>query len=386
MRVLFTTVPLHGHFFPMVPLAHALRAAGHEVLVTSPAHFTGVITEAGLPAAHCAPPLRFADIMTIDRNGNPVAPAKTAAERHDAAGRAWGRLTARTLDRTLELVEQWRPDVIVSEPSEHAGSLAATLRGLPWIEHGWGVSTIPEARPPACDELAPELARLGLVDLPAPDLSLHVCPPSLQRPDAPGSRNHRMRYVPYNGPAVLPEWTLGERDKPQVCLTFGSLLPRLGFRDFRSVLAEIAAALPGLGVELVVGLENELAAAWAPLPPGVRSVGWIPLSLVAPACDLIVHHGGSGSMLTAAAAGLPQLALPQTADQFENATCLSNFGAGRQLVGENVTVDIIMNTCREMLADSSYRDRAAVLAAENAAQPAPADVVSVLHTLTSALV
>ena len=36
MRVLITSAPMHGHLFPLVPLAWALRAAGHEVLVASP--------------------------------------------------------------------------------------------------------------------------------------------------------------------------------------------------------------------------------------------------------------------------------------------------------------------------------------------------------------
>ncbi|SBW18681.1 nucleotide disphospho-sugar-binding domain-containing protein [Protofrankia symbiont of Coriaria ruscifolia] len=385
MRVLFTTVPLHGHFFPMVPLAHALRTAGHDVLVAAPVNFTGVITEAGLPAVPTAPPLNFAEIMIKDRNGRPVAPAKSAAERHEIAGRAWGRLTARTLQRTLDVVDRWRPDIIVSEPSEHAGALAAASRGIPWIEHGWGISTMPECRPPAADELAAELSGLGLTALPEPDLHLHVCPPSMQRPHAPGSRNQRMRYVPYNGPATLPDWSLAERDRPRICLTFGSILPRFGSGDFRGLLTRIATALPGLGTDLVVGVEEQIAAAWQPLPPGVRSAGWLPLSLVAPSCDLIVHHGGSGSTLTALAAGLPQLALPQTADQFDNAACISVLGAGRQLL-DDVTVEAILAACRELLTDPGYRKHAAALAAENASQPTPAEVVEVLHELTSTLV
>ncbi|WP_322752820.1 glycosyltransferase [Frankia sp. Cas3] len=386
MRVLFTTVPLHGHFFPMVPLAHALGAAGHEVLVATPASFTDVVTDAGLPTARSAPPLNFSEIMTVDRNGKKIAPARTAGERQEAAGRAWGRLTARTLDRTLELADRWRPDMIISEPGEHAGSLAAEIRGVPWIEHGWGVSTMPEARSPAREELAPELAHLGLPDLPEPDLHLHPCPPGLQRPQAPGSRNQHMRYIPYSGTAVLSDWILRKQDRPQVCLALGSHLARAGFRDFTAMLAEVAAALPSLGVDLVVGLEDTIESGWTPLPAGVHSAGWLPLGLVAPSCDLIIHHGRSGSMLTAVAAGLPQLALPQAADQFENATCITDFGAGRQLVGDNVTAELIVEACREMLGNPSYRDRAAVLTAENAAQPTPADVVSVLCTLIPALV
>jgi len=49
MRVLFTSVPAVGHFLPVVPLAMAFRAAGHEVLVAVGEHAV-VAARAGLPA------------------------------------------------------------------------------------------------------------------------------------------------------------------------------------------------------------------------------------------------------------------------------------------------------------------------------------------------
>ena len=46
---------------------------------------------------------------------------------------------------------------------------------------------------------------------------------------------------------------------------------------------------------------------------------------------LVVHHGGSGTTLGAAAAGIPQLFLPQGADQFFNAAAVTEVGAGATL-------------------------------------------------------
>ena len=54
MRVLFVVTPGVGHLFPMVPLAWALRAAGHEVLIAT----TGaglVAANAGLAVTDVAP-------------------------------------------------------------------------------------------------------------------------------------------------------------------------------------------------------------------------------------------------------------------------------------------------------------------------------------------
>ncbi|WP_250280891.1 MULTISPECIES: glycosyltransferase [unclassified Frankia] len=386
MRVLFTTSPVHGHLFPLVPLAHALRAAGDDVLVAAPANFTGAITEAALPAGPTAPSVDFLTIMTRERDGRPVPPATNAAERNEGTGRAWGRLTAATLPYTLELVERWRPDVIISEPTEHAGQLAAETHGLPWVEHGWGVTTMPEARPPARDELTPELAGLGLTDLPEPMLRLHPCPPSLRPADPPGSRDRHIRYVPYSGAAALPEWILRRTERPRVTLAVGSSLVRAAFRNLAETLAEVAAVLHGLGIEVVAGLEDPISPGWTlPLPAGAPT-GLLPLHLVAPTSDLVVHHGRSGATLTAVTAGLPQLALPRFADQFDNAARISAAGAGRQLLGEGVTAESVVAACRDLLDTPSYRDRAAALSAENAAQPTPTDVVAVIHDLTAALV
>ncbi|HEU5422432.1 MAG TPA: hypothetical protein VFU72_02735, partial [Nitrolancea sp.] len=50
MRVLFTTQPGEGHFTPLVPLAQALLAAGHEVVVACAPSFCPVVAARGLRA------------------------------------------------------------------------------------------------------------------------------------------------------------------------------------------------------------------------------------------------------------------------------------------------------------------------------------------------
>lgn len=47
MRVLLTTQPAYGHFRPLLPLADALRASGHEIRVASAARFAPVIEDHG---------------------------------------------------------------------------------------------------------------------------------------------------------------------------------------------------------------------------------------------------------------------------------------------------------------------------------------------------
>ncbi|MBL7501038.1 DUF1205 domain-containing protein [Frankia sp. CNm7] len=379
MRVLFTTVPMHGHFYPMVPLAHAFRAAGHEVLVATPASLTDGVIAAGLPAALTGPELGIAQIMMIDREGRPVPPALTPAEIMASGGRAWGRLAARTLPATTAIVEGWKPDLVVSEPSEFAGPLLAAKHGIPWVRHNWGVTSLPGSVPFTAEEMAGELAELGAAGLPKPDAVVKVCPPSLANDEDPDGLT--VRYVPFNGPGVLPEWALEERAKPRVLLTFGSVVPQLRFKDFGGILAELAAGLPALGADIVVGADPAAASRLTDLPDGVRAVGWQPLNLALPACDLLVHHGGSGSMLTALALGTPQLALPQHSDQFVNSFALAGIGAGRMIMPDKLSVDAVLDQARELLADPGYREKSAAVAAEIAGQPSPAELVTTLAGL-----
>ena len=375
MRVLVTTAALHGHFFPMVPLSWALRSAGHEVLVAAPEQFLTDVAAAGLPAAASAGPIAFADFMFHDRDGNRLTPPADPVQRRATSGRAWGRLAARTLDGTLDLVRSWRPDLVISEPTEYAGPMAARSAGIPWVEHSWGLAAQPEYKPAAADELAPERRRLGLADLPEPDLLVDVAPPSVQPPTG-----QPMRYVPYNGPATLPDWLRVPPTGQRILVTLGSMLPTHGLLDFAGMLRDLAVALAVPGTEVLVAVDDAVAARWT-VPPAVRATGWLPLNLALPTCDLVVHHGGPGSVFTAFALGVPQLALPQTADQFENAERLVAAGVGRQLLPAERDPAAVLAAATAVLAEPLYRKHSDAVAEEIRTRPSPADVVPVLERL-----
>jgi UDP:flavonoid glycosyltransferase YjiC (YdhE family) len=98
----------------------------------------------------------------------------------------------------------------------------------------------------------------------------------------------------------------------------------------------------------------------------------------------VVHHGGTGTVLGALAAGLPQLVLPQGADQFVNADVLAETGAGAKLVGEEITADTIAVVAGHLLDDPAAREIAGKVAAEIADMPAPAAVVERLTELVRA--
>jgi UDP:flavonoid glycosyltransferase YjiC (YdhE family) len=93
----------------------------------------------------------------------------------------------------------------------------------------------------------------------------------------------------------------------------------------------------------------------------------------------MIHHGGSGSMMAALAAGVPQLVLPFVGDEFGNARAVVERGVGIDIDidRERVTPAVV----QRLIEDESLRTTAAEVRAEVAAMPSPADLVPRLADL-----
>ncbi|NEB93499.1 glycosyltransferase [Streptomyces bauhiniae] len=372
MRVLVCSIPLLGHLNPLLPLSWALRAEGHEVLVATDESFAPRVLERGLPVASLSP-VELREVMARDRAGRPV-PHTAEADRMWRSGRGWGRLGARHLAETIALMRRWGPDLVVTDPVEFAGPLAAARLGIPWIEHGWGIRPSPEFALAAEEELEPELGAFGLTGLPRPARVLDTCSPSLQRP---GTFGDPMRYISVTGPAELPGWLDEPRRRPLVCLTFGSVLPSLAPDRMRTLITRLMHTLPALDVEVVVAIDPAGAQGLRPAPPGVLSVGWQPLDHVVPRCAVLVHYGASGMTMAAMAAGVPQVVLTvPIADAPDNARRIEASGLGIALPALDLDAERVVAACRALLAEPSWRVRAAEVAAEQDYRPAPAEVAA----------
>jgi UDP:flavonoid glycosyltransferase YjiC (YdhE family) len=377
MRALLVAGQTPGLIFPLVPLGWALRGAGHEVVVAAPENALPTVLGTGLPAAACAPAVEMKDVMRVDRAGRPLAPPRDEIGGLAFGGGGLARLAARCLDGFLAFAGQWRPHVIVSSASTYAGPLVAAGLRLPHVRQAVDLGSPPVLDRAAAEELAPELARMGLPGLPEPAVFLDTCPPSLRRADAPPGRH--VRYIPFNSPGELPGWLLAGRDRPRVCLTLGSRVIR-GKTGGLEDLARLVELLSRLDVAVVVAATEQMAAELAPLPDGVHA-GWLPMDVLAPTCDLVVHHGGGNTMLSCLAAGVAQLVIPYMTVCRDPARRLAESGAARILEPGEDTAENVLSAAKALLADPAYRDRAGALAAEIAAQPSPAAMVGAIEPL-----
>ncbi len=370
MRVLITTVPACGHFFPMVALAWALRSSGHTVLVAGPRSIAKEARTAGLPST------------TVGS----ASPQQMWAESADPTGEGnWAvaefgvSIAERTAEDVLELTEAWQPDVVVSEPMELTGPMAATVHGVPLVVHRWGLQLPQELQAMLADTVGSRLTALhrrhGLDGTRPPRLVVENCPPSLRY--AESDEAVPMRYVPYCGAGIMPSWVLEPRTVPRICVSMGSLPLRSGIDGLR-VTVEALADLP---VDVVVAGAGSRDSSLGELPPNARGVGWLPHDQVLPTCEVVIHHGGSGSSMAALTHGLPQLALPQLGDQFANADRLVRRGVGEKVDLQDRSADRIRHVVRSLLSEPAYRDRAQQVRAEIAGMPAPGEVVTVLERM-----
>lgn len=370
MRVLITTVPQVGHFFPMVPLAWALRCAGDEVLVACPSEaFCDRVAGAGLPVA------AVGELGLADYARASVVQESAEGVQDDivAGGRGWGELAARVLPAMRDLVAAFRPDLVISEPGEFAGRLAAARAGVPWLEHSWGLPAPPGFAVGAA-------AGLGAA-LPAPLASVHPSPPSLWLWPNGDRDGIAMRHIPYNGPVRHRPREPKAPGTRRALVTFGTLLVRHGTEQTREGLRKLLQELAGRDFELVLGLEPALVAQLEPLPTEVVESGWVPLSAALADCDLIVHHGGTGSTMTAAALGVPQLVLPQSTDQYVTASVLAAFGSALEFRPEQASPTDLGEAAVRLVEDPWHRSRGALLAQSIAALPGPADVAERVRRL-----
>ncbi|MEO1643926.1 MAG: nucleotide disphospho-sugar-binding domain-containing protein [Chloroflexota bacterium] len=99
-------------------------------------------------------------------------------------------------------------------------------------------------------------------------------------------------------------------------------------------------------------------------------------------CDLVISHGGSGTVIATLAHGLPMVLMPMGADQINNASRCQSLGFGEVLNVMTMTSSDIAETVNRVLADTSYRKVAEGLKAEMDKLPPPTYAVFLLERLS----
>ncbi|KQX56344.1 MULTISPECIES: nucleotide disphospho-sugar-binding domain-containing protein [unclassified Streptomyces] len=379
MRVLFVTSPGLGHLFPTVPLAQAFRAAGHRVRYATGGLSLGV-AEAGFDVVDVTPGLDYLPVYVPQGNGTeaegPTGHPMFAEDPEDAElATLFARVSGVMVDGALAAARAWSPDLVVAPPLQGAGPLLAAALGVPLVEPRLGsYDSGARLRTLLRAGMDPHWARHGVTGEPPATIPLTTLPPSLTAllpEDRRTPEARPVRPVPFNGGTVLPDWLAETPRQPRIAVTLGTIEAQWGGL---AILGPLMEAARGVEAEFVLTLGGGDPALLTDVPPNVRLVDWAPLDLLLDTCVAVIHHGGSGTMLTAAAAGLPQCVIPRGSYQQTGADLLPARGIG--IVAEPGTLGAA--ECRALLKDERLRDNAHQVRDELLAMPTPAETVGAL--------
>lgn len=145
---------------------------------------------------------------------------------------------------------------------------------------------------------------------------------------------------------------------PPIVFTLGSSVVHIA-RDFYEHAAAAARRIGRRSVLLCGG--NPVP---EDLPDDALALSYAPLEWLFPGACLAVHHGGVGSCGEAIRAGVPSLAIPFGYDQPDNAERLERLGIGHVLAGRQFSAGRLSEALAAALADTQAASRARALAGE----------------------
>jgi UDP:flavonoid glycosyltransferase YjiC (YdhE family) len=291
-----------------------------------------------------------------------------------------GRIARGRAADLLGVCAEWRPDVLVCDEVDFGSMVAAERMGLPHATVNVMAAGSFVRKEVVGERLNELRAEHGLP--PDPDLEmlsrylvLSPFPPGFRDPAFPlPATAHGFR--PYAQPLdeAVPPWAKPGRSTIYFTLgtvfnlESGDLFTRV-LRGLSEVEADVVATV-GRQID-----PRELG----PQPDHVHVEQYIPQEQVLPHCDLVVSHGGSGSVGGALAHGVPMVLIPMGADQPHNGDRVEALGLGRVLDPVTAMPEEVRDAALEVLEDPLYWLAAQAMRAELAGMPGPEHAVGLLE-------
>jgi UDP:flavonoid glycosyltransferase YjiC (YdhE family) len=361
-----------GHAFPLIALGGALAARGHEVVLQTWSRWETDVRAAGMGFA-AAP-----EYHVFPTRERPLTPYEAVV-----------RATA----QTRPLVASLRPDVVVADILTLAPALAAELEGVPVAtviphvdprsEHGWPPYSLGARLPRGAvgrgvwglasrftaagleqgrRELNEMRRRLGLgpqaqvhggisrslalvatfpqLEYPraAPLVGTHIVGPLLWEPPC-----DEVRLPPGQAPLVL-------------------VAPSTSQDPSHRLLRASLRGLADLPVRVLATCNRRALAEPIEVPPNARLVDWVSYAKTMPRCDVVVCHGGHGTVARALCSGCVVVAVPAAGDMNENAARVDWAGVGVRVPRRLCAPQPVALAVQRALSEPRLRDRARTVA------------------------
>jgi vancomycin aglycone glucosyltransferase len=352
MRVLLSTYDSRGGVEPLLGLAVALQALGAEALLCAPPdeEFAELAAGFGVPLVPFGESVREMNstiatwseedvrrrlLGLIDAQFDVIAPAARECDALLSAGLVWTGAGARSVADKLGIpyvYASYHPSHLPSlhhQPPEYAG------RGMPSTEFDnrvmWNLNA-QNTNSAFGPTLNSNRAKIGLPpvehlrEYAYTDHPWLASDPTLGPWPTPADLDVVQTgawLVPDKRPLQDDLLAFLDAGTPPVYVGFGSM-PLLGAKDIGRTAIEAARAQ---------GRRVLLARGWAGLDliddrDDCFVCGEVNQQALFPRVAAVVHHGGAGTTTTATVAGVPQLLIPQGADQVYWARRVTELGIG----------------------------------------------------------
>jgi hypothetical protein len=281
----------------------------------------------------------------------------------------------------VAIFDEIHPQLVVHEPAALGVTPVATSRGVRRIVVAYSGALPERVLATAADAVGPVWHAFSLSA--PPDLGLydhdylHPFPGALgQRPARESVRD--VRPVAAEGPGAARDLGWLDRigvDRQVVYVTFGTAIgplapwPAMLGALARSDVDAVITTGSAVDLDLLLGELDEATAA------RIHVHQYVPQAAVLPRAAVVISHGGAGTMLGAGVAGVPQIVVPRSADQFDNAAAFAGAGAAVTIDGAALTSDLLAAELHRVLTSEALRRAANQLADDFAAMPHPDDVV-----------
>jgi UDP:flavonoid glycosyltransferase YjiC (YdhE family) len=371
LRVMVAAFGDAGHAFPAIALGRALAGRGHEVVIETWERWREAVETLGLSFAAAEEYRVF-----------PPPAAGSSDPSASAAARAM-----------LPFLEDWRPEIVVSDILTLAPALAAEVAGVrratliphpypvqadgtPFFATGAVLPRTPLGRSVwragrplleiglrrGREELNEQRAALGL----APQQRFHggiseelVLVATFPQLEYPRRWPAQVRVTgPMDFELPNPDVELPPGEEPLVLVAPSTAKDPEG--RLVSVALEALAAEP---VRVVATTNLMRPPAPIEVPSNAVLVDWLSYSQVMPEAALVVCHGGHGTLVRALGAGLPVLCCPVAGDMAENAVRAAWAEVGLSLPWRLCRPAPLRWAVRRILGDERFARRAGDLAA-----------------------
>jgi UDP:flavonoid glycosyltransferase YjiC (YdhE family) len=371
LSVVVATWASGGNLPPLIALARLLREAGHRVHV--------------LASSATLAPARREDFEPVTYRTAPQPDESVPFEAQAA-----------TVLRTLAGVEAARdvaavlaetgPDVLVADcmlPAAVVAGQAASIPVVSLVHFLYGPARAQmtrkgEAWTTDLEQLNATRAAFGLT--PAPDgLTAWECVDVLLV-TAPRWFDFDVAYPPnvvHAGPLGVRPAPRSRGDRPLVAVSFSTT----AMEGQAELLERVCDALVDQPIDVVVTLGGQST----PSGAARRNVTIEPFADhddLFTRCDVVVTHGGLGTVLRALAHGLPLLMLPLGRDQRVNADRVAQLGAGIHLA-RDAPAERIRVAVEELIVSPAFRAAASAAAARIAADEPDRSAVEAVQRLRS---